>query len=386
METKVSVMRYNQNGQSYISLVMPLDLLESVSQVLVYDQDSDGYQRKPNKIHYNKIKKYALENRDKFVLPTSIILGADKSYIESRLELKDGKFILNVERGQKKFRVVDGQHRIYGLKEAAKEDPTINAFPVNVIVILTDEDRRSVELEVFTDINSKAKRINTDLAELAKYDYQIKEKRISENEINRHIGIKTAYYLKQKNNLNVWQNAIKFDIHAEVSIGIVGISIFTDSIKQIIDRHIQDHSYKRDGVILEGQLLIDYCNNASELVGNFLYRVWNEIIKIKWGGTFKEDIVKNDEGLLVKIFYSTDYYIQKGIGVKSLNPIIGMKAVEKGINDNALDEIKEVFFDSKVKIEHWKNGGPFSGFNSESGFNKIKQMILNELPVDLVEK
>ncbi|WP_315819393.1 hypothetical protein [Paraflavitalea speifideaquila] len=116
-------------------------------------------------------------------------------------------------------------------------------------------------------------------------------------------------------------------------------------------------------------------------MGDFLYKVWNQIVKIKWERAFKGDIVKNDEGEVVKVFYDKDYYIQKGIGIKSINPIIGDKVKQSGINDNAFQEIQKIMFESKVKIDDWRNGGPFSGFNSESGFGKIRQMIQNNLPV-----
>jgi hypothetical protein len=89
--------------------------------------------------------------------------------------------------------------------------------------------------------------------------------------------------------------------------------------------------------------------------------------------------VKNDESELVKIMYNKDYYIQKGLGIKSLNPIIGDIVKELGLNNQSRNKIQETIFASKVKIDDWKNGGPFSGFNSESGFSKIRQTILNRI-------
>ncbi|RZJ47892.1 MAG: DGQHR domain-containing protein, partial [Chryseobacterium sp.] len=347
----------------------------------VYGIDEDGYQRKPNKIHYNKIKNYALKEIDNFVLPTSIILGADQDYITSISKTKAENITeFEIDINKKNFRIVDGQHRIAGLREAAVKEAAVNNFMLNVIVVVSDPKHRSVELEIFSDINSRAKRINTDLAELARYDYQIKESDVHIEEINMHIGIKTAHFLKEQEGDNVWQNAIKFDIHSEVSIGIIGITLFTDSIKGIIDSFIKNSPFKGD--IHNGQEVIDYCQLSANEIGKFLNNVWNKIIKEKWSIAFKQDIIKNDEGDLVNILYSKDYYVQKGIGVKSLNAIISQEVSKNGFGLETQENIKKIIFNSKVKIEHWKNGGSFAGFNSESGFSKIQKMILNAIPVE----
>jgi DGQHR domain-containing protein len=366
---KIKIFEYSQNETKFISFVLTLDVLMNISTVLVYGEDPDGYQRQPNVAHYNKIKKYVLnQNPNDYMLPTSIILGADLDMIQSNIITEDNHKYLILDDTAKVFRVVDGQHRIYGLSEAAKVNPAIGSFPLNVIVVLTTPQNRS-----------KSKRINTDLALLAKFDYQIKENSIPIQDVNQHIAVKAAHALKEAKGNNVWQNAIKFDIHADVTIGIIGISIFAESIKTIIDQYILENPVIVGGEVLGGEALITYCKGASDEIARFLLFVWNEIIRIKWQGAFKEDFVKNDESELVKIMYNKDYYIQKGLGIKSLNPIIGDIVKELGLNNQSRNKIQETIFASKVKIDDWKNGGPFSGFNSESGFSKIRQTILNRI-------
>ncbi|KAA0990408.1 DGQHR domain-containing protein [Dyadobacter aurulentus] len=375
------IIRYKQQNQEYISLIIPFQILYKISKVLIYGIDDDGYQRKPNKVHLNRIKNDALKSNN-FRLPTSIILGVDEDVVEEMLKNSaDPSRLIDIDVTKQVFRIVDGQHRIYGLWEASKEKSELLDFPLNVIIIISQEKKRSVELEVFTDINSKSKRINTDLAELAKHDYQIKEEVIENNEVSRHIAIKTAFFLKSEGEENIWRNAIKFDIHSEISLGIIGVTIFSESIKSIIDKYILDVPYSNNGKDLEGQPLIEYCNNSAKVIGAFLSKVWNDVVKIKWGKAFREDIVKNDEGEIVKIFYSKDFYIQKGLGAKAINFIIGESVKEHGLNEKAEESIQKIIFDSKVKIDDWRNGGPFSGYNSESGFRKIREVIKNMQPV-----
>jgi len=378
---KLPVFEYVQNGTTFLSLIIPLSVLTKISEVLIYGIDKDGYQRKPNTVHYNRIKKYVIENPN-YILPTSVILGGDEEEVAGMLVEENGMKYINLDDTKIAFHTVDGQHRIFGLSEAMKTKQEVATFPMNVIIVLSDRHNRSKELEIFFDINSKSKRINTDLAQLARYDYQVKETSLESINVNMHIAIKTAYILKDTQS-NVWQNAIKFDIHSEINLGIIGVTIFSQSIKSIIDQYISQYPYKNaEGKSLEGQLLIDYCNVASGKVAEVLINAWNKIIKVKWESAFKDDFVKNDEGDLVKTQFNKDYYIQKGMGVKSINAIIGDIVLRVGINNDTSKAIHEVIFNSKVKIDDWKNGGPFSGFNSESGFGKVKKIILNELTVN----
>ncbi|MCZ4245466.1 DGQHR domain-containing protein [Pedobacter punctiformis] len=370
---KFPVIRYNQKDTSYLSLILPFSVLDAASEVKVYAVDEDGYQRQPNPVHYNKIKSAALNPDIDFKLPTSIILGADIEVIEKFLTVDEhGHVTLEIPSDLKLFRIVDGQHRVFGLREAAKKEEEYNSFSLSVVILLTPENKRSIELEIFTDINSKSKRINTDLAELAKFDYQIKENRIKLNEINRHIGIKTAYHLKTDFKDSVWHYGIKFDIHSENALGIIGVTIFSESIEKVIERYLLDHpEYKT----LAGQPLIEYCSTAAKEVSLFVNAIWNDLVKVKWAGAFKEDIVRSEEGEIVKVYYNKNYYIQKGLGIKSINPLIGDVVRDQGMNQASIDLLKNIILGSKVRIEHWQNGGPFSGFNSESGFKKIKDYI-----------
>ena len=373
---KFPVLKYQQGDTFYLSLVLPFAVLDEASEVKVYAIDPDGYQRQPNPMHYNKIKNAALDKEVKFRLPTSIILGGNESVIERYLS-KDlsGSWNIEIPEGEKIFRIVDGQHRIYGLREASKKDESYSNYELSSIVILTPEEKKSIELEIFTDINSKSKRINTDLAELAKFDYQIKEKKIPKGGINKHIAIKTAYHLKTDFKDGVWHYGIKFDIHSDNALGIIGVSIFSESIEKIIDRYLNENPEYSE---LEGDKLIKYCSIASDSLSKFINNIWNEVIRLKWEGAFKEDIVRNEDGEIVKVFYDKNYYIQKGLGIKSLNPLIGDVVKDFGFDGDAIQLIRNIILGSKIRISHWQNGGAFSGFNSESGFKKIKEAIKGE--------
>lgn len=97
-----------------------------------------GYQRLLNKSRAKKIANYILggqDSRDVF-LPTSIFMATDKNInfnpANNTIEID------SLEIGP--FNIVDGQHRIEGLKMAAQKDPRVLEFeiPVNIAVNLPE--------------------------------------------------------------------------------------------------------------------------------------------------------------------------------------------------------------------------------------------------------
>lgn len=377
----IRITKFKQNQTELISLVLPFKLINKLSEVKVYGEP-DGYQRKPNKVHYTKVKNYINNNLEDFKFPTSIILGVDGFEFTNNYIKEDdcGSYLdLSSNKIGKIFRIVDGQHRIEGLKLALENNDKINDFLLPVLIILSNEKKKSAELEIFTTINSTAKRISVDLAELAKHSYQIKENQVKEEEIIKFISIETAYNLKSTDESNVWSNAIKFDIHSEITIGIVGVTMFTESIQGIIEKYIDRSKIK--SFISENRMddLIEYCQNSATIIADNLNSVWNLMIKNKWRSCFSEEILKNDDNELVRVQYSKDYYIQQTLGVKALNGIYSDCVKKHSFGDKALKEFSEIIEKSNITSFDWKRGSKFAGLSSESGFGKVRKMIKNEL-------
>jgi DGQHR domain-containing protein len=96
-----------------------------------------GYQRLLNQSRAKKLADYIVkgqETRDAF-LPTSVFLATDKSiaFNEIKNEIEIDSALLG------SFSVVDGQHRLEGLKMAAERDPRVLEFevPVNIAINLS---------------------------------------------------------------------------------------------------------------------------------------------------------------------------------------------------------------------------------------------------------
>jgi DGQHR domain-containing protein len=100
------------------------------------ENPTDGYQRLLNKARAKKLADYLIggqHDQDAF-LPTSIFLATDKC-----IEFDETKNTITFDVANVgPFSVVDGQHRIEGLKMAAEKAPALRSFqvPVNIAVSL----------------------------------------------------------------------------------------------------------------------------------------------------------------------------------------------------------------------------------------------------------
>lgn len=373
MDNRIWIRRYSQNSQKFISFIIDFASLNSISQVLVFNESKYGYQRKPDKRHYLKIKKYLLED-DNAMLPLSVMLGVDSSELSNHIKSEGGHEYLDIGNiSQKIFRVVDGQHRLKGIKEAAKVNPMLANFMLNVVVIELDTEERYKELNIFTNINSKGKRIRVDLALLAKHNYEIYKGEI--DSISEHIAIKTAYKLKEDtNSKNVWLNGINFDIHEEKALGIVSVNAFVKSILPICKRYLKD--IEVDIESLSEEELLNLTDSASDFMASLLLKAWTIIFE-KWGGCFTS-AVENDYFYDIKEFYfNRKYYIQKTLGVRVLNSIL-YESIRRGkISEYNLGEFYRKIIASNVNISNWSTGDIFAGLSSESGFTLAKSYVLN---------
>jgi DGQHR domain-containing protein len=378
--------KFYQNGQAYITFVLSFVDLFKISKVQVYnDQTGEGYQRKPNETHINKIKKYILDSQD-FKLPTSIILGVDKKELEKHLTASNdpNMFEINFDSiNSDIFNIVDGQHRLLGLQSALEKANKekrlmIENFELNSVCVLTEEGSRSVELSIFVDINSKSKRVSTDLAILADFSYKIKEKNFEKdlNNIAGYISLIISRDLNENKKQNIWHNAIKFNIHSDTKIGIISVSAFKKSLEGIVKILLSQMDFKQTVSNLSEKELIDFCFSKGRDYSLIIEKIWSKFIKHKWTSCFKEDEVINDLDEIVRKYYLNNFYLQRSPGVFSIHSLFE-ECLKENYNETlvAIDSFEKIIQDSKLTSSSWIKGGDFSGLNSQSGFNKIKEKI-----------
>lgn len=380
---KAIVQQYFQNEQEFYSMVLPFEEIDKISDVLIYGDHDYGYQRRLDKKHYQGIQKSLTDNKG--TLPTSIIVGVNKDdfskYLKVELVEGVGEILIfdseNVEIEQDEkpktiFRIVDGQHRIAGLKQASIENEKFRKFPLNVIVVVTNEEERVKEVVFFRDINSKAKKLKMDLTLLAMYNYELlmKKKLVDENDIVKHLLIRIAHHINKSD--GVWTEAIQFDIHSKNLTGVIGVAAFINSIHSFVKKYVSENYINISRFDANDQgVAIKELDEISQDIADILIEAW-KIVEGKWTQCFEN----KEFTLSGHPRYKKDYYIQKTTGVNAIHQILteNIDFKLKGIEDQ-LNAFSEIIDKSPLSVSQWKSGGILSGLTSKSGFAKAQRII-----------
>lgn len=386
---------YKQNDQCFLSLTLNHDIISKNSEVLVYGENTYGYQREINNLHLKRMIN-SLENMDEgsAFSPTSILLGVSPEDIHKCLDkvefdyngeyyIFDTKKIKNF-----KFRIIDGQHRIKAFTEVIERNnidtskiEKLRNYQFNVIIALIPENLRFNEVEMFRTINSKAKPLKTDLAMLAKYKYEVMFKK-EDIKIQDHIQARIIFQLNENNKVldykdNYWQNGIKIDVNNSESLGTVGFKSFNDSISKIVSHYIKSDNEplgNLDSSEKDFEMIEEYLEKHSKILLNELFLpAWDVIFK-KWSNSFrKERRLLNDE--IYTTFYNKDYYIQQTMGIKSLHRLLAEIYLKESDLKNTIKNYKDIIKKSPLTDEDWKKGGEMKGLSSEAGFKIISDKI-----------
>lgn len=118
-----------------------------------------GYQREVSNARVNQLVRDLLAKR--VDLPTSLLLNLRGYEAGVHLVERDGREFLRL--ADEKLYVVDGQHRVEGLRRLVETEPERwSAFGISFVCMLGAEERE--EMEQFYVVNSTAKSVRTDLA------------------------------------------------------------------------------------------------------------------------------------------------------------------------------------------------------------------------------
>ncbi|MGO5232005.1 DGQHR domain-containing protein [Thermoguttaceae bacterium LCP21S3_D4] len=370
--------KYKQEEQSYISFICPISYVIENSEVLVYGVDPKyGYQRRPRRDHYLKIAKN-LQEEHGLVTPNSIILGLNINDLENLFEVETigkneheeiVKLVPKTDDNGIKFRIIDGQHRIEGFREAIKnssgdEKSKLEGYSANVIVMLLDEKNRLPEVRVFCDINSKAKPIKMDLTYLAEYQYALLE-RPSEINTSNYFLTTVLKLLNEGTKCVGWMNGIIIEINAQNKVGCVGFKSFLKTIEPLYGYFMKDVTLLEE---MSFEEKVQILNERAEVVYEELSRCWNLVFD-KWDLLEERWISANEENY--QIYYNNDYYLQKTMGVVAVNKII----VNCYLNGDGYGTFVDIISKSALTVDDWRTNGKFAGLNSMSGANQIEKTI-----------
>lgn len=119
-----------------------------------------GYQRLPEKSRITKIGKFLTDANNKVLFPTAVLLSA-----RGGIEFDKKRGTINISYANP-LQIIDGQHRIAGLKYAIqdKEARHLENFPIPFVIL--DSPDKTTEMKQFMIVNGTAKSVRTDLVNM----------------------------------------------------------------------------------------------------------------------------------------------------------------------------------------------------------------------------
>jgi len=360
---EIPVIRITQQGKKiYIGKMTGSQILDWCTTTewdpdLGWDLTKQGYQRAPNEKHYTRIGNFLREEIDP-LLPTSALLAArEDEYGVLEFVAYDnaypdiGNIVIHKPR---LLYIVDYQHRWRGIKDAVERLKCGNLLDFQVPVIIMADVSRYEEIRQFYLINSKQKRVNTDLG-LALL--QTMAPQASERELMNFVGPGNKYRIRATRltfkiagkTQGPWAGKITDPNMIPTDNQVVSIKSFVDSLQPVLSRTSPVYMKTDDEVI---QIILDY-----------------------WSGV---------EKLMPNAFASPkDYAVQATVGVFVMHRV-ARKVLRDCVQQNDVSSTKVAQLLEKARTQYmnegfWKAGGPTKPYSSGSGVKELAQMIIEAL-------
>jgi len=355
-DLKLKAFLIKQSGrQFYLTSLKCEDLLDE-NRIRVDEWKEDlkntpqqGYQRSPSKDHINKVSKYIAGN-DISVFPTSILLNSRKKI---QAASKEGCFILTINRP---LWVVDGQHRIGGIKKAINELKMDEWKKIEIPAVILDDFDRDQELNQFKVINETQKGIPAPLIQwhmIQQIEFDPDKVKDFEDKgiLWKVKAVKIMDQLNDKNG-SPWQGRIQLPNTKKTPRHAINQNSFVTSLRPLFQ--------KKKG-FLESYKLQD----ASEIILNY----WKALEFL-----FKEAFLDPN-----------NYLVQKTPGVFSLHWLANEEIFPRSRKhfdvSTLIDILKLALPPARYKDDFWdKREGKASVYGSMKGFRRLADEFESNLP------
>lgn len=169
LETKTAeleVIHIKQNDMDMFVGAAPAKHLIYITTVDYYNPSlsptdkKQGYQRPPEKSRITKIGRFLTDSENHILFPTAVLLSARN---DLEYDKKRGTITISYD---SPLQIIDGQHRIAGLKYAIQEKQAkhLENFPIPFVIIKCND--KTVEMKQFMIVNGTAKSVRTDLVNM----------------------------------------------------------------------------------------------------------------------------------------------------------------------------------------------------------------------------
>lgn len=152
----VKCIKISQRNKSFYLANLPAKVVAEVSYASVRGRDKEdgAVQRVLNSRRIGSIKDFALRDGN---FPNSIVINWVKNNIDVDDELGEISFVLDSRSAQ----LIDGQHRVEGLKEAIKENPLFSDYELPVAIYIGLSTKECAD--IFLAINTEQKPVQRSL-------------------------------------------------------------------------------------------------------------------------------------------------------------------------------------------------------------------------------
>lgn len=338
----------------YVINLRPSELIEYSIIPFFNSETEEGYQRPLNPLHSKSIAKFLLNNNNPIMI--SSILGAvDEDQIQYNPLTKEIEIKGNI-------RIVDGQHRIKALKLVKENNSDkfeiIDSIDYPITLLCISEGQQIYEINTFIDINSKGKKVNTDLAIRLRSKIRTEQNSYNEkSEVLEEIGKVITDNLNKDIN-SIWYESIKDS--PEKTNKIITLNAFSKSLIDLI-KYNQD--FKNE---FPSNFSNEKISEISFTLSDMVSEAW-EIISEKWKECFTNKVPA----------FNKSYSLQKGIGVNTMHIILAeCYRSTNGNEEMALIEFEQILSKSNIEAKQWESGGNFSGYSSKAGFKDLSNKII----------
>lgn len=313
------------------------------------DTDEDqGYQRVMNDSHAQNISSYL--QKPESLLPTSILVSTRKNVPD----FEKGKLTIS----KYPLFIVDGQHRIAGLRIAI-QDKALNTWKdASLPVILLSGFDKFEEMTQFVDLNTKQKKVETNLAlelmyEMAKLNSEMRKRYVEEGNDWKIRAIKMVNEINKITD-SPWKNNIKLAGEKRQPSHITTAVSFATSLRPLM----------RGAFNAERNL-----SNNTKVLMNY----W-QALRLVFMDAFLEP---------------KDYGIQKTPGLFSLHELLEAILQKKaGLKfgyevEPMVKLLRKIFEESSTRVDFWQSdlSTGVTMFGSMKGFRLLADKFITALNV-----
>lgn len=362
---KLPALKMQQSGKVIYLTQMTAGQLDSCAYTAEWDPDlkwdieRQGFQRAPVRMHYQAIGHFLSQWPDPF-MPTAALLSAQESE-QGKLRFtrakKDdtGLGILDIPEGRQLL-ILDYQHRLRGLRYAIEELGTSQLSEFIMPVIIVRDIPRYEEIRQFYLINSKQRRIDTDLA-LALL--QTLAGNVSEQELYELVGPGKRYRIRgtrltfklAAQTRGPWAGRIKQPHDLPQPRAVIKVKSFVDSLAPVLSKRASC-SRLDDAPLLK--TLNDFWLAISDIVPD----------------AFKEP---------------ASFQIQRTVGVYAFHLVFARRIYP---NCESRGKVSKEAFRKElaparadfINANFWRTGGPASVYVGSSGYRELFRLILDKIP------